>query len=126
MGKRIKRQRKAVEKRFDLDNVTPVELTSRPKDERDTEEIEVIHAFTIDGKEYYMPVEVEFHHAIRSLDIAAEQGEAAAVAYQLRVLLGEEGYRALIDFPDIQRDDFIAICDLANQIIASSSEGKAR
>lgn len=127
-SKRVKRARKSLDGRgrLDLDKVEPIVLTSKSRKERDAEEIEVIHAFTLDGQEYFMPVEVDWHHAVRSLDIAAEQGEAAAVAYQLRILLGEDGYRALVNFEDIRREDFQAICELANKIIMSSSEGKAR
>ena len=127
-AKRSRKTRKALEgrDRFDLDNVEPIVLKSRKREERDAEEIEVIHAFSIDDKEYFMPIKVDWHHAVRSLDIAAREGEASAVAYQLRTLLGEEGYRALIDFEDIDREDFQAICELANRIIMSSSEGKAR
>jgi hypothetical protein len=127
-AKRSKKARRTLEgrDRFDLDKVEPIVLKSRPREVRDAEQIEVINAFTIDDKEYFMPVEVDWHHAVKSLDIAAREGEASAVAYQLRTLLGEEGYRALIDFEDIDRDDFQAICELANKIIMSSSEGKAR
>ena len=72
----------------------------------DDEEIEVIHIFSIDGEDYYAPTRIPFRVAMRSLDIAANQGEIAATAYQLRTVLGESAYQALMEFDDIEEDDF--------------------
>lgn len=128
VSKREKRARRDIERsRYDLEGFEPVEMASRTPEERGSDEVEVIHAFSIDGKQYFMPTSVPFHMATKSLDIAANQGEAAAMAYQLRALLGQEGYRALMDFEDIEEDDFLKISDLANRIIMSSyTGGKAR
>ncbi len=108
--------------RFDLDSVEPIRLTSKPAGDED---VEMIHVFSIDGTDYYMPTSVPFVHAVKSMDIAGSEGEAAAVRYQLKTMLGDEGYAALIGFEGIQEADFRAICDLANKIIMTSQEGKA-
>jgi hypothetical protein len=113
--------------RYDLEEIEPVVLVSKPKAERDGDEVEMIHVFTVDGIEYYMPRQVEFHVAMQSMEIAATQGEAAAVRFQLLTLLGEDGYRALVEFQDLESEHFTAIAAIANKIIMSSQEsGKAR
>lgn len=117
---RIRRARRG--DRFDLDEVEPIQLDD--DEEPEDEEVELIHVFSIGDKAYYMPTKVEFVHSARSMEIYAQQGEAAAVAYQLRVTLGDEGYEALINYPKLREAKFRAIIDLANKIINAGS-GKA-
>lgn len=107
--------------RFDLDNYEPIVLKTRNEDE----EIEMLHVFTIDDKKYYMPTRVPFNVTIKAMRIYAEKGEAAALDYQLRVLLGTDGYDALMDFDDLESEDFQNIVNLADQIVTASAKGKA-
>lgn len=129
MAKSKRVQQREIERaRYDLDGIEPVVLTSRTDQERGDTEVEMIHAFSIDDVEYYMPRKVPFHVAMRSMDIAGSQGEAAAIRYQLSTLLGEEGYAALLQFQDLEPEHFARITTIANKIIMSSQvdAGKAR
>ena len=123
----MRKARKDIDReRLDLDSLEPVAMKSGSKEGRDDEEIEVIHIFSIDGEDYYAPTRIPFRVAMRSLDIAANQGEIAATAYQLRTVLGESAYQALMEFDDIEEDDFKRIAEAVNIIVMSSQEGKAR
>lgn len=108
-------------KRFDLDSYEPIVLTSSSDDS----EVEMLHVFTIDGKKYYMPTEVPFSVSVKAMRVFAERGETAALDFQLHALLGDEGYNALLNFDDLQADDFKRIIELADQIVTASTKGKA-
>jgi hypothetical protein len=120
MAKRRKAQRDR--KRIDLDAVEPIVLDA----DGDEDDVEEIHVFTLNGKDYFMPTVASFHTAIRTMEIYASKGEAAATAYQLRELLGDEGYEALINYPRLRAEDFNRICELASDIVLASREGKAQ
>jgi hypothetical protein len=125
-AKNITRKRKDIENtRFDLDAYEPVEMTTLTDEERGEQEVKMVHAFTLDGTEYFVPREVPYSVAVKSFDLAARDGEAAAIAYQLITLLGEAGYQALIGFRDIEPEQFKQVADLANAVIMASS-GKAQ
>jgi hypothetical protein len=124
VGTKAKLRRTQRKDRFDLSDVEPIQLDEGAAEE--SEEVEQIHLFSIGDREFWVPTQVDFVHAVRSMEIAAARGEAAAVAYQLRVLLGDDGYEALINFDRLQKPHFEAICRTANKIIMASAEGKAQ
>ena len=119
---KVKRPRK---ERFDLDNVEPIRLTSKPKDDDSADEIDMVHAFSIDDRDFYVPTVVPFKHSVEAMEIFAQRGEAAAVAYTLRTVLGDDAYDALRAFPDLDEESFNGIVTLANQIVNAGS-GKAQ
>lgn len=121
MAKR-RRQEPRRTTRIDLDDIEPVVIHTG---DRDGEEVEEIHLFTIDDREYWVPARAPFQAAIKSMSIYAAQGEAAAVDYQLRTMLGEEAYEALVNCPDVTEDQFKRICDHINTIVMAEQEGKA-
>ena len=134
MGSAAKIRRRARKRdiRDDLADYTPIVIsdTADGDDDQEPEEVEEIHLFTVrvDGelKEFYAPTRVDFTYAVQSMDVAATQGEAAAIRYQFVALVGEEGYRALITAPGLTRSDFLKIAAVANKIVMSSMEGKAQ
>lgn len=124
--KQVTKKRREIEStRFDLDSYEPVVMVTMSDQERGEQDVEMIHAFTLDGTEYFMPKVVPYSLAVKSFDLAAREGEAKAIAYQLVTLLGETGYQALIGFRDIDPEQFKQVADLANAVIMASS-GKAR
>lgn len=127
-AKKVTRKRREIERdsRLDLDSYEPVAMVSRTDAERGEDDVPMIEAFSVDGVSYFMPREVPFAVVVKSLDIAAHQGEAAAVAYQLETLLSPDGYRALFGFKDIDRDQFEQVADLAAAIIMANQGKKAR
>lgn len=118
--------RKRKPARFDADNFQPVVI------KRTGEEAERVHLFSIvddDGTEraYSIPKKVKFNVSLKVTELYATEGEIAATAYMLRQLLGEEGYRALVDFDELEQDDFERICEIASNIVLGQREsGKAR
>jgi hypothetical protein len=125
MGTKAKMRRTQRKERFDLSSVEPIQLDD-DTDEPSDGEVEQLHLFSIGEKEFWVDTQVDFVHAVRSMEIAATRGEAAAVVYQLRVLLGDDGYEALINHDRLRQHQFEAITRTANKIVMSSFEGKAQ
>lgn len=121
MGKAARRRK--APPRFDLDDFEPIRLDSSSDNE--DEGIEQIHAFSIDDTDYYVPTAVPFHHSVKAMEIFTQRGEPAAVAYTLRIVLGDEGYEALMAYEGLKEEEFEAIVKLANQIVNAGS-GKAQ
>lgn len=91
------------------------------------EEVEQVHLFTLDGEKYFIPRRVQFNVTLRAMEMFRTQGEVAAGAYILEALLGEDGYQALINYDELERDQFERITEIAQRIVLGDREkGKAR
>lgn len=91
------------------------------------EEVEQVHLFTLDGVQYFIPRRVQFNVTLRAMEMFRTQGEVAAGAYILEALLGEDGYQALINYDELERDQFERITEIAQRIVLGDREkGKAR
>lgn len=123
MGKASRRR--APKTRFDIDDFEPIRIEPAGGDEEADGAVEQIHAFSIGDKDYYVPTQVPFHHSVKAMEIMAARGEAAAITYTMRTVLGDEAYTALIEFEGLQEEQFEAILKLANQIVNAGS-GKAQ
>jgi hypothetical protein len=121
-GRKIKRSE--LRKRPDIDMSAPVELTRKTTEQRAEEEITVVPLFSLDGKIYEVPDRVPYIEALRSIETANTRGEAAAVAYQLRLLLGAEGYEILMGFEDLEEDQFTQIVERASEIVMRAKREK--
>lgn len=123
---RIKQRRSEQQReRFDLSDYEPPVLDEG--DEEDDPEVERIEAFRVGEKSYYARTQVDFIVAVRAMEIAAQSGEAAAMAYTMREVLGDDGYQALLNLKSLHPEHFARIAVLVNKIVSSSSaEGKAR
>ena len=119
MSNKIRKPKRTKTERFDIDDFEPIRLET---DEDDDGEIEQVHVFSIGDNDYYMPTQVPFSHSIKSMEILAREGEAAASAYQLRTTLGDEGYEALLGFEGLKKEDFDKILALANKIILAGKD----
>jgi hypothetical protein len=81
-----------------------------------------VPAFSIDGKVYSIGTTPRLNQAMRYAHIARTQGSEQAVDYMLEVLLGEEGYEALMGFDDLTEADLEAIIGAASRIMAGTVE----
>lgn len=63
----------------------------------DEEEVETEKLFSLDGVEYRIPVSFGPHLALVFID-SAEDGEWVAVGRVLKTIIGDDGWRALVDF----------------------------
>jgi hypothetical protein len=76
----------------------PVLITTT--DHPDSETVDTVHVFSIDGDEYHMPADPPANVGLQFVDVLGTRGEAAATAWLLREMLGD-GYDALLDCADI-------------------------
>lgn len=117
------RRRKPRVDRFDLDDFEPIRLEPASQDEEEPEEI---HAFSIGDVDYYVPTAVPFHCSVQAMEIYAQRGEAAAITYTLRTVLGDEAYEALINYKGLSEANFEAIVRLTDRIIKASGKGSQK
>jgi hypothetical protein len=79
-----------------------------------------IPAFSIDGKVYTLLANPRMNQGMRYVHIARKQGSEYAGDYLLEMLLGEEGYEALMSFDGLDEKDVEAILTAATRIIAGA------
>lgn len=92
-------------------------------DTNDYVEAEPIHIFTIDGVEYFMPGEPSPALAMRVLEVAELQGDAAATSYMLAEMLGEESHTALKNCDKIKPAQMEAIIEIVTDHMMGSMSG---
>jgi len=114
-------------RRFDPDDFEPVVVKASGA------EVEEVTLFVIDETddggertEYTIPKKVKFNVTLQATEILAQRGEHAAGVWMLRELLGEDGYEALINFDDLERDDFNQICEIAANVVLGPAEGRGK
>ena len=56
------------------------------------------------------------------LELTAEKGENYATAYMLKTLLGQDGYRALMDFDDLEPAELKKILERVGKIVFGAME----
>ena len=78
----------------------PVRLTSKPA-------VEAARAvlFYVDDTAYSIPKKIGRNHGLRYLQTARKQGEALAAQELLEILIGEDGYQALMDCDGLGDED---------------------
>jgi hypothetical protein len=84
----------------------PVRLTSKSATEEDR-----VVLFYVDDEAYSVPKKIGRNHGLRYLRTARRQGEAFAAQELLEVLIGEDGYEALMNCDDLGDDDLDRIMD---------------
>lgn len=103
----------------------PVRLTSKPADT-----VERIVLFYVDDTEYSIPKQVGRNHGLRYLRTMRRQGEALAAQELLEVLIGEDGYTALMDCDDLTDEQLDQIMnrlrDMALGEVEDEAGGKAK
>jgi hypothetical protein len=79
-------------------------------------------AFTIDDREYTVPVEVDSSVGMMATDLMATQGEPAAVRYIMIQLLGKDAYQRLIREKGLSREDLKAIQIILREKVFGAEE----
>lgn len=85
-------------------------------------EEERVPLFYIDDREYTIPRRPRMNIALQFMHIAREQNGDAAMDYLLEKLLGEEGYRALRDYDDLEPEEFRQITAIAYKLTLGALE----
>lgn len=83
---------------------------------------ERIEAFSINSKKYSILTRPRTNQALRYVHLARTRGSEIAVDYMLEVLLGAEGYQALLDFDDLTEENLTAVINAASRIMAGAVE----
>jgi hypothetical protein len=79
-------------------------------------------AFSINGVTYSIALKPKVNTALRYMHVSRVQGTEAGIDYMLGVLLGEEGYEALMAFDDLTEEQLEAVIKMASQIMAGAVE----
>ena len=85
-----------------------------------------IHIFTIDDVDYFMDAEPSPALALRMLEMAELNGDAAAMSYVLAEVLGPEGHAALKNCDSLTKAQLEAILEIVGDHVmgALDDEGK--
>jgi len=81
-----------------------------------------VDAFSINGTMYSILTRPKTNVGLKYIHLARTRGSEIAVDFMLEVLLGAEGYGALMDFDDLTEDDLKAVIDAASKIMAGAVE----
>jgi hypothetical protein len=84
--------------------------------------VEMTVLFTIDDVDYSVPTHTAPNMSLKYLWLLKKEGAAAANFYMLTVLLGEEGYEALMNYDDLSQEDYDAVLAAANKIMLGKDE----
>ena len=87
-----------------------IELNSTPETE-----VEKVELFSLNGVSYSIPKKPRVNVALRYLKMAREEGTEAASAFLLESLVGEEAYKALMDFDDLTQETLGQIAEAAQK-----------
>ena len=93
-----------------------VSLVTAPDREEERAEL-----FEIDGQSYSIATKPRVNTALRYMHIARTQGTEAGIDYMLGVLLGAEGYEALMAFDDLTEQNLEQIITIAGQILGGKN-----
>lgn len=106
------------------EDFAPVRLTSKSA----TPATRIV-LFYVDDEEYSIPKRVGRNHGLRYLRTSRKQGEALAAQELLEVLIGEDGYEALMNCDDLKDEQLDQIMTRLRDMAlgeVEDEEGKAK
>lgn len=83
---------------------------------------ERVFLFEIDDKKYSIAKSVPSNKALRYMHIGRIQGLEAQIDYMLGVLLGEEGYEALMGFDDLTEANLLDVIKACQKVMTGAVE----
>ena len=92
------------------------------KSKKGAKKADAITLFSIDGQDYSIPSSIRPNQAMQIMKVFRKQGDTAGVDFMLEVLLGSEGYEALLAFDDLESDDLEKIIKIAFQMVVGATE----
>lgn len=108
------------------DEFTPIVLNSTKTDDGQEVEVEMVPVFELDGDLYQVPAKPSAGLALGYLRMQSTQGPDAAVYWMMVEMLGEEGYDALANHPDLERDQMDQIIQYIEKKVLGAVPGKSR
>lgn len=82
--------------------------------------------FYIGDKEYTIPVDVPGSLTLKALDMTADQGEIIATRWVMRQVLGDDGYQALLNAPNITKPELAAITKVIRELVFGEAEEEGK
>lgn len=89
-----------------------VQLTTKPADP--DEPVAMLDLFSIDDRVFQIPAEPRAELTLQLLDEIEQYGAGMANVRYLRKLLGEEGFAALTNHPNLRPEELTAISNAAS------------
>lgn len=86
------------------------------------DEVELVDLFSIDGKVYQVPAKPRLNVALRYLDEMRRRGEIFAGMKLLEDLLGDEGFKALMEYDGLTSENLNAVLKVASELALGSLE----
>ncbi len=89
--------------------------------------VEMVDLFEIDDDVYQMPAKPSGGVALGYLDISVESGPEKATKWLIEEAIGEDGYQALMDHPDLEPETLEKIIDaIKDHYLGSKGAGPTR
>jgi len=89
---------------------------------KNSEPVELVPIFSIDGTVYQMPVEVPAYIGLRYLKMLRTQGELIANGWVLEEMLGTEAYEALSNFKGLKAEHLEQLQEVVGKHVLGSLE----
>jgi hypothetical protein len=81
-----------------------------------------IELFRLNGVVYTVPGKARPHLALKYMWMAAKKDELAAQYWLLESVLGEDGYKALMDYEDLTPEQLTQVMELAQSTVIGGLE----
>lgn len=105
---------------------TPIVLKSTKTDDGSAVEVEMEPVFELDGDVYQMPKRPSAGLSLGYLRKQSTEGPDAAIYWMMVEMLGEEGYDALANHPDLEAEQMEAIIKhVEERVLGAAPGGKA-
>jgi hypothetical protein len=82
--------------------------------------------FTIDDQEYTVPKKVPANVGLRAVDTVARLGEADGTRWLMVLMLGEDGWKALMDCDGLEPADLQAIQEVLRAKVFGDLEAEGK
>lgn len=96
-----------------------VDLDAKPRDHTPVGRVEL---FRLDGVVYTIPDRTRANIGLKYLWLEKEQGTGPAEQWLLEELVGEDGYRALMEYDHLETEDMERIMTIAQRVVLGSLE----
>lgn len=100
-------------------NVGVLRLTRK----KDAEPEKRVVVFYIDDEAYSVPAHPGAEIGLKMLQLMETRGQEAATYYMLVTMLGEDGYRALMEYKNLPPEAMKQVVDKINEIANGAMEG---
>lgn len=89
------------------------------------EEQKFVPIFTVDDKEYELWTNPPASVGLRYLRMVREEGTESSAVWLLEQMIGEDGYEALMNLPDLKAGDLERIMKICKEYSMGDEEGGA-